>query len=239
MLVCPNKNDKSYELLEKYFTENEIYQLFIQQGYELPSIGDAYLLIEQNKLKTQQVKPEIPTSNVEFISKSNSLFDNNVSDLKEVIPNFNENVKEEYINFINTLPFDILPDELKNNPEEMVNEENQPCAEKGMKTEKFTPGSKWTVIQDLKGMPSHKQGGVDLKIGKDGLSFTRNNVDIKARYGLVFNVSKSKLKAENGMVIPTDPPTGEDTYRGGSLPEATVKADAPAWLDYRREYRKR
>lgn len=205
MLVCPNKNDRVYKLLEKHIPELEIYQLFINNGYELPSIGDAYIIIENNKLKSKETKPLVSENKVKFISKSTMLFDNNVSDLQQIIPNFNENVKEEYNKFINTLPFDILSDDLKNNPEEMVNEENQPCAEKGLKTEKFTPGSKWTIIQDLKGMPSHKQGGVDLKFGKDGISFSKNNVDIKAKYGLVFNVSK--VKAEKGMVMPSDPPT--------------------------------
>lgn len=220
MLVCPNKNDKVYKLLEKHIPELEIYQLFINNGYELPSIGDAYIIIENNKLKSKETKPLVSENKVKFISKSTMLFDNNVSDLQQIIPNFNENVKEEYNKFINTLPFDILSDDLKNNPEEMVNEENQPCAEKGLKTEKFTPDSKWTIIQDLKGMPSHKQGGVDLKFGKDGISFSKNNVDIKAKYGLVFNVSKVKAEKDGSF----DGVWGEETEQ--------------ALLDYQSKFKK-
>lgn len=50
---------------------------------------------------------------------------------------------------------------------------------------KFTKGSKWEIVKDLKGYPSHSQGGVDIKIGKNGFSFTRDNGVIEAKYGLV------------------------------------------------------
>lgn len=50
---------------------------------------------------------------------------------------------------------------------------------------KFTKGSKWEIVKDLKGYPSHAQGGVDVKIGKNGFSFTRDNGVIEAKHGLV------------------------------------------------------
>lgn len=50
---------------------------------------------------------------------------------------------------------------------------------------KFTKGSQWELVKDLKGYPSHAQGGVDIKLGKDGFSFTRNGGQILAAYGLV------------------------------------------------------
>ena len=57
-------------------------------------------------------------------------------------------------------------------------------AEKGLATS-FTKGSQWEIVKDLKGYPSHAQGGVDIKLGKDGFSFARNGGEIKAAYGLV------------------------------------------------------
>ena len=50
---------------------------------------------------------------------------------------------------------------------------------------KFTKGSQWEIVKDLKGYPSHAQGGVDVKIGKNGFSFTRDNGVIEAKYGLI------------------------------------------------------
>jgi hypothetical protein len=57
-------------------------------------------------------------------------------------------------------------------------------AKDGLRT-KFTKGSQWEIVKDLKGYPSHSQGGVDVKIGKNGFSFTRDNGVIEAKYGLV------------------------------------------------------
>ena len=50
---------------------------------------------------------------------------------------------------------------------------------------KFTKGSQWEIVKDLKGYPSHAQGGVDIKLGKNGFSFTRDNGVIEAKHGLV------------------------------------------------------
>ncbi len=57
-------------------------------------------------------------------------------------------------------------------------------AEDGIRT-KFTKGSQWEIVKDLKGYPSHSQGGVDIKLGKNGFSFTRDNGIIEAKHGLV------------------------------------------------------
>jgi len=57
-------------------------------------------------------------------------------------------------------------------------------AEKGLATS-FTKGGKWKVIKDLKGYPTHKEGGVDLTIGKDGVSIKNGNTQFTAKHGLV------------------------------------------------------
>ena len=62
-------------------------------------------------------------------------------------------------------------------------------AEDGAVTANFTPGGKWETVKDLKGMPSHKEGGVDLQINKDG------NVTFK-------NTSGTIITAAAGLVIP-------------------------------------
>ena len=66
-----------------------------------------------------------------------------------------------------------------------TDEEGNLCAKMGGRSSKFTKGSKWEIVKDLKGYPSHSQGGVDVKIGKNGFSFTRDNGIIEAKYGLV------------------------------------------------------
>ena len=57
-------------------------------------------------------------------------------------------------------------------------------AEKGLATS-FTKGGKWKVIKDLKGYPTHKKGGVDLTIGKDGVRIKNGNSEFTAKHGLV------------------------------------------------------
>jgi hypothetical protein len=49
----------------------------------------------------------------------------------------------------------------------------------------FTKGGKWKVIKDLKGYPTHKKGGVDLTIGKDGVKIKNSNTEFTAKHGLV------------------------------------------------------
>jgi hypothetical protein len=57
-------------------------------------------------------------------------------------------------------------------------------AEKGLVTS-FTKGGKWKIIKDLKGYPIHKEGGVDLTIGKNGVSIKNGNIQFTAKHGLV------------------------------------------------------
>lgn len=66
-----------------------------------------------------------------------------------------------------------------------TDENGNPCAKDGMRSSTFTKGSEWEVVKDLKGYPSHAQGGVDIKLGKDGFSFAIANSQIKAAYGLL------------------------------------------------------
>jgi len=57
-------------------------------------------------------------------------------------------------------------------------------AEKGLQTN-FTKGGKWKLIKDLKGYPTHKEGGVDLTIGKNGVSIKNGSTEFTAKHGLV------------------------------------------------------
>jgi hypothetical protein len=68
--------------------------------------------------------------------------------------------------------------------------ESKPKAAKGMR-DNFKPGSKWSMVEDLKGLPSHKSGGVDLTIHEGGVAFS---------------TEKGYMKAENGIFIPKRKP---------------------------------
>jgi len=57
-------------------------------------------------------------------------------------------------------------------------------AEKGLQTN-FTKNGEWKIIKDLKGYPTHKEGGVDLTIGKNGVSIKNGNTEFTAKQGLV------------------------------------------------------
>ena len=78
---------------------------------------------------------------------------------------------------------------LKDGTVKYTDETGTECAKAGMSSAKFTAGSKWSLVKDLKNMPTHEQGGVDL-IFKDGGYLYKGN----------------KIKAEDGLVISSDPP---------------------------------
>ena len=66
-----------------------------------------------------------------------------------------------------------------------TDENGKPCAKMGGRGSNFTKGSQWEIVKDLKGYPSHANGGVDITLGKDGFSFKGKGGDIKAAHGLV------------------------------------------------------
>ena len=80
---------------------------------------------------------------------------------------------------------DILAEKLRNGEIEYRDEEGKPCAKIGGKNSNFTKGSQWEIVKDLKGYPSHTQGGVNITLGKNGFSFKRKDGNIKAAYGLI------------------------------------------------------
>jgi len=65
----------------------------------------------------------------------------------------------------------------------------------------------WEVVSDLKGMPKHSAGGVDLTIGEDG------SIDI--------NDGNGTFKAKDGMFIPGEDPTDPPMY-SASVPPVEV-----------------
>ena len=90
--------------------------------------------------------------------------------------------KEDITSIIEALSSDIVEDtaeEIKRN-----------CEGSGGLTAKnglaigFTPGSKWTLVKDLKG-PSHAQGGIDLSIDKGRVMFSSGGSIYHAANGLV------------------------------------------------------
>lgn len=58
-------------------------------------------------------------------------------------------------------------------------------AEKGLQTN-FTKGGEWKIYEIFEGK-SHKQGGIDINIKNNQISFTNKNGSIKAKYGLVIS----------------------------------------------------
>jgi hypothetical protein len=74
---------------------------------------------------------------------------------------------------------------------------NTKTAADGM-TMGFTPGTKWSVVKDLKGLPKHKDGGVDLNIDGDGrVLFAQGGQMIHAKDGMVI--------AADGLIMGNPP----------------------------------
>jgi len=76
---------------------------------------------------------------------------------------------------------------LKRNGDVYYTDENgNLCASKGLSVNKFTAGSKWSVVKDLKNMPTHSQGGVDLVFDNGSVRFRGDNGnEIMANDGLI------------------------------------------------------
>ena len=70
------------------------------------------------------------------------------------------------------------------------------CAKHGGRTN-FHRGGKWELVKDLKGFPTHEKGGVDLVIGKNGVSIKNVNSEIKAEKGLVIPGVKQTTTPDN------------------------------------------
>lgn len=115
----------------------------------------------------------------------------------EISPQQKQQAQQLYSQYLNNVFPDSKVKEIDNtlynsilNQLEQENKIEKDCtggklkAKDGLRT-KFTKGSHWEIVKDLKGYPSHAQGGVDIKLGKNGFSFTRDNGVIEAKHGLV------------------------------------------------------
>jgi hypothetical protein len=100
-----------------------------------------------------------------------------IEGFKEFVENNNQSEQD------NT---DIVSQKIASGEIEIIDEDSgRPCAANGMSTANFTPDSKWRVIKDLKGHPSHARGGVNVSITDNGVSLSKNGSNIQAKYGLV------------------------------------------------------
>ena len=61
----------------------------------------------------------------------------------------------------------------------------------------YTSNGKWEVVEDLAGLPSHAEGGVDLSIKDGKVTFTRDGNGIYAQNGVV--IGKKSFKYDNTM----------------------------------------
>lgn len=89
----------------------------------------------------------------------------------------------------------------------------------------FTPGSKWTLVKDLKG-PSHAQGGIDLSIDKGKVMFSSGGSIYHAANGLVIQGSNqisyppekyNKLKSRKNNVITLQKKLKSNGYYAGNI----------------------
>jgi hypothetical protein len=100
---------------------------------------------------------------------------------------FNKNVGKDKFGGFSIIEYDAFKDlnvDIETLKKEGVvtytDEQGNECAKAGL-TNSSNLGSKWTLVKDLKNMPTHEQGGVDLKF--EG--------------GVLVN----GIKAENGLLI--------------------------------------
>lgn len=164
-------DDGAYELQAEYYemTQGEL-------NNKKPSITNIISIEEANKLINKE------TTVTQEPLDLNKLFDldSESKTVLSMVPTNNESQIQQSLGVdIDTL--------LKNGTVKYTDETGTECAKAGMASAKFTQGSKWSLVKDLKNMPTHEQGGVNLTFADGGFMV-------------------GKVKAEKGLVFKTDPP---------------------------------
>lgn len=158
-----------YKYNDKWFTENELIYL-IEERKNLLDISNKQALERLNSLQEIfKQSPELQSIGTifDYDSYLDTIFpDSKIMEIDDSLYNVVLNQLEQE----NKIEKDCTGGKLK--------------AKDGLRIN-FTKGSQWEIVKDLKGYPSHSQGGVDVKIGKNGFSFTRDNGVIEAKHGLV------------------------------------------------------
>lgn len=177
----PNPNDSDYlpeenQYEPRYYSEQDYLDDLELWEQERDDVNNKYTLEEQQEeaivtlLGLMAADKLDAKKDASLISKLKALW-KQISDFVKSL--LTGNISENEIN-------NIIENEVT-----YTDEENKPCAKDGIRSSKFTKGSQWEIVKDLKGYPSHAQGGVDIKLGKDGFSFTGKDGEIKAANGLV------------------------------------------------------
>jgi hypothetical protein len=160
-------------------------------------------IINDNQYKIQYIKSNIIDKFNTHKSLSAFISQKSQERLNKIEEIFNENPElskigtvEQYSQYLDTIFPDSKVKEIDNslyisvlNQLEQENKIEKDCkgklkAEKGLQTN-FTKGGKWKLIKDLKGYPTHKEGGVDLTISKNGVSIKNGDTEFTAKQGLV------------------------------------------------------
>jgi hypothetical protein len=101
-----------------------------------------------------------------------------------------------------------------------------PIAKKGMRTG-LSKGHRWSIVKDLKGLPTHEQGGVDLSITNGKVHFTNGKSSIHAKHGMripkrvtesLDETKKSDIFTKGLEWYPTEMKCGGYAERGVIIP---------------------
>lgn len=168
-------------------------------------------------------KGEFDPTTGTFTSNDTSFFDKKIEDLETILQQ-KQQAQQLYQSFLDVYLQDF------EQVEKILKEENiieKDCsgggklkAEKGLQTN-FTKGGKWKIYEIFEGK-SHKQGGIDINIKNNQISFTNKNGSIKAKYGLVISKDNPNTKVkvnQNNQIKEYDisSPEYKDLYNSGKL----------------------
>ena len=169
MIYCPNKNSKEFQELSSLVGENRAYFLWNKYKGEVPKSvysnikeGVENIFVNNPVLSTIGT-PKQYSQYLESLNKPNTnpILQGNQTNVEEIITQLEKD---------GVLEID-CKGKLK--------------AKKGLVTS-FTKGGKWEIYEIFEGK-SHKQGGIDINIKNNQISFTNKNGSIKAKYGLVIS----------------------------------------------------
>jgi hypothetical protein len=110
-------------------------------------------------------------------------------------------------------------------------------AKHGLKTD-FKSGGKWSVVEDLEGEPSHKEGGVDIEVKGKDVNAEKDELHIRNEVGTEAIIPKKNRYEVLGMIhdnchecldifVQTLPKMGKEAGNGGIVPAGTTSTPDP------------
>jgi len=191
--ITPQQKQKAQELYAQYLEQNpngsvEQFKNWVDSNQSNSSTKSQTTVSSKDSSESTSSDLKNKINNIINETSTDAFDDLSIeseTDISIISSNEQVNKVEELLN-----KHGLTNEEYVSRKGEYLNNDGKMCsikAAKGLKLNNFTTGSRWEVVKDLSGYPSHAQGGVDIKLDKNGVLFARSGKYIKAANGLVLS----------------------------------------------------